>query len=313
MRAIIVPQWGSPPEFSSTQPPPEVSTSDTVTLKVLASGLHQLVRMQASGPHYTNKTTTMPYIPGADGVGVTPEGETVYFSNIAMGGGFAEQVTVPRSMTTRIPEGADPVVIAGLSNPAMSSWMSLAARVDPPLRAGFTVVITGATAISARVATTFCRARGAGTIVGVARNAKELDALADLGRRVVLAADPAKTDYAAAFAGLDAVDLVLDYLYGPAVVALLEQLPASPVPTQLVQIGTVASPDIALPGTLLRGKNIVIRGSGPGAWQPAHFARELPDMLAAVAKLPDMDLKVRKFEDVQAAWAAKKERTVFVP
>ena len=106
--------------------------------------------------------------------------------------------------------------------------------------------------------------------------------------------------------------MILDYLYGPAVVALFNQL-KSTVPTQFVQIGTMAGPDISLPGALLREKNITIRGAGPGAWPMPLFAKELPDLLRAVSKLPDMGLTVRKLEEVKEAWGNKKERTVFVP
>ncbi|OCT48629.1 alcohol dehydrogenase [Cladophialophora carrionii] len=307
MRAITVSSWGAAPAFTSSHPDPS-SSEDTITLRVLASGLHQLVRAQAAGTHYSTKTTTMPYIPGADGVGETADGKRVYFNSIAMGGGFAESIAVPKQSVTPIPEGADPVVIAGLTNPGMSSWMAFAGRVDPELPKGFTVVIMGVTAISAKVAVQFARAKGAGKIVGVARNAKEMAAIADLDERIVLATNPGETD----FSSLADVDLILDYLYGPAVVALLNQLKSS-VPTQFVQIGTVAGNDVALPGAVLRSKNITIRGAGPGAWAMSQFAKELPDLLDAVAKLPDMELTVRKLEEVDAAWGHKKERTVFVP
>lgn len=309
MRAITVSSWGAAPSFTADQPDLSSSSSnDTITLKVLASGLHQLVRSQAAGTHYTTKASPVPYIPGSDGVGLTPSGETVYFNSIATGGAFAESITVPRSSISPLPQGADPIAIAGLTNPGMSSWMAFAARVNPPLPKAFTVVITGVTSISAKVAVQFARFLGAGKIVGVARNAREMAAIAGLDQTIVLANDPAETD----FSSLGDVDLILDYIYGPSIVALLNQLKSS-VPTQFVQIGTLAGADIALPGAVLRSKNITIRGTGPGAWSLSHFERELPALLAAVARLPDMDLKVRKLEDVEAAWAAKKERTVFVP
>jgi len=308
MRAITISSWGANPQSTSSQPSPPSADQNTITLKVLASGLHQLVRGQATGTHYTTKTASMPYIPGADGVGETPDGKRVYFNSIATGGAFAEYITVPKQAITPLPQGADPISIAGLTNPAMSSWMAFAGRVDPPLPKGFTVVITGVTAISAKVAVQFARAKGAGKVIGVARNAKELAAITDLDERITMAENPAETD----FSSLGDVDLILDYLYGPTIVALLSQLNSS-VPTQFVQIGTVAGPDISLPGAILRSKNITMRGAGPGAWPMSLLGKELPGMLEAVARLPDMQLTVRKLEEVDQAWANKKERTVFVP
>ncbi|KIV77408.1 hypothetical protein PV11_09205 [Exophiala sideris] len=306
MRAIAVQSWGANPEFTSNYPDPTTPDPDKVTLKVLAAGLHQLVRSQAAGQHYSIKGAQLPYIPGADGVGITPDGQTVYFNSIAFGGAFAEYVTVPKAAVVPIPAGADPARIAGLVNPGMSSWMALAARVDA-LPKNWTVVIVGATALSGKVAAEFVRSLGASKVIGVARNAKELAAL-NLDQTVVLADNPAETD----FSKLGDVDVILDYLYGPAVVALFNALD-SKVPTQYVQIGTVAGPDIALPGAVLRSKNITMRGAGPGSWTLQQFGKELPTLLAAVAKLPDMALRARKLEEVQEAWAAKKERIVFVP
>ncbi|KAI1623042.1 quinone oxidoreductase [Exophiala viscosa] len=306
MRAIAVQSWDTSPEFTSNYPDPTTSDPEKVTLKVLAAGLHQLVRSQAAGQHYSTKGAQLPYIPGADGVGTTPEGETVYFSSIASGGAFAEYVTVPKSAIVPIPTGADPVHIAGLLNPGMSSWMALATRVDP-LPQNWTVVIVGVAALSGKVAAQFVRGLGAGKVIGVARNAKEMAAL-NLDQTVVLADNPAETD----FSSLGDVDVILDYLYGPAIVGLVNAL-NSKVPTQYVQIGTVAGPDIALPGAVLRSKNITVRGAGPGSWTLQRFGKELPALLAAVARLPDMALKVQKLEEVHEAWVAKKERTVFVP
>lgn len=306
MKAITIPSWGAPVTFTADHPSPPAPSSEQVTLKVLAAGLHQLVRGQVTGTHYTTKTAVLPYVPGADGVGVTPEGQVLYFNSIAQGGAFAESITVPKSVTTPIPSGADPVQIAGLLNPGMSSWMALKTRTEG-LRSGFTVVIVGVTAISGKVAVHFARSLGAARVIGVARNQKELAAI-DLDERIVLKDNPEETDYSS----LGDVDVILDYLYGPNILALFKALKSS-VPTQFVQIGTLASQDIALPGAILREKNITMRGSGPGAWSFPQFGKELPLLLEAVSKLPDMDLKQRKLEDAEAAWAAKRDRTVFVP
>lgn len=306
MRAIAVQSWGANPEFTSNFPDPTTSDPDKVTLKVIAAGLHQLVRSQAAGQHYSTKGAQLPYVPGADGVGTTPDGQKVYFSSIASGGAFAEYVTVPKAAIVPLPVGADPVHVAGLVNPGMSSWMALAARVDP-LPKDFTVLIVGVTALSGKVAIEFVRGLGAGKVIGVARNVKEMAAL-NLDQTVALANNPAETD----FSTLGDVDVILDYLYGPAIVALFDAL-NSKVPTQYVQIGSVAGTEISLPAAALRSKDITVRGAGPGSWTLPHYTRELPALLAAVAKLPDMTLKVRKLEEADEAWAAKKERTVFVP
>lgn len=92
--------------------------SDLVQVKVIASGVHRLVRSRAAGKHYSAKG--LPHIPGIDGTGTTTDGKLVYFSTITpTGGTMADYVNVPKRATISLPEGADPVQIAGLVNPAM--------------------------------------------------------------------------------------------------------------------------------------------------------------------------------------------------
>src|ERR1700709_2295447 len=102
MRAITISSFGSQPSFTAMHPPPCDATDDQVNIRVLASGLHQLVRAQAAGTHHSVKTKPLPYILGADGIGVTSDGQTVYFNSIMSGGGFAERITVSKALVTPV-------------------------------------------------------------------------------------------------------------------------------------------------------------------------------------------------------------------
>ena len=306
MRAVTISSFGAQPTFTTEQPAPSRGSDDQIAIKVLTSGLHPLVRAQVAGTHHSVKTNMLPYIPGADGVGITSDGRTVYFNSVAAGGGFAEEIIVPRPLVTPVPPGADPIHLAGLVNPGISSWMALRARTSPELTPGFSVLVVGVTGLSGKLAVKFARLLGAGKIIGVARNVHKMMPL-ELDQRIVLAEIPAETD----FSDIGDVDLILDYLYGPVTQALLNSL-NSKVPTQYLQIGTVCGADICLPGALLRSKNITIRGSAAGAWPMAQLSKELPGLLEAICKLPDMGLKVRRLEEAEMAWQMEGERTVFV-
>jgi hypothetical protein len=72
--------------------------------------------------------------------------------------------------------------------------------------------------------------------------------------------------------------------------ALSDSLNSS-VPTQYLQIGTICGANMCLPGALLRTKSVTIRRSGLGAWPPSQLSKELPDLLEAISRLPDMGLK----------------------
>jgi len=306
MRAITISSFGSQPIFTAEHPPPCDARDDQITIRVLASGLHPLVRAQAAGTHHSAKTKPLPYILGADGVGITSDGRTVYFNSIMSGGGFAEKISISKALVTPIPIGADPTQLAGLVNPALGAWMAFKGHIFPELQPRFNLLIMGVTGLSGRLAVQFARSLGAGRIIGVGRDHGRMLAL-DLDHRIVLAENPAETD----FSGIGDLDLILDYLYGPVIPALLNSLNSS-VPTHYLQIGTICGANTCLPGALLRTKNITIRGSGLGAWPLSQLSKELPDLLEVISRLPDMGLKARRFEDVEAAWLSERDRTVFV-
>ncbi|GKT94516.1 quinone oxidoreductase [Colletotrichum tofieldiae] len=169
------------------------------------AGVHRLVLSRAAGTHYTS--TTLPHLPGADGVGEDPTtGQRYYFTALATGS-FAEFVNIERSLVAPLPKTADSVAVAAYTNPVMSSWMAFAARTAAQ-KPGFSVAILGVTSASGRVAVDVARAKGAGRVVGIARNAAAMAEIA-LDERIVLAGG--ETDWSK----LGEVDVVLDYVYGP--------------------------------------------------------------------------------------------------
>ncbi|KAF4314564.1 Alcohol dehydrogenase superfamily zinc-containing [Botryosphaeria dothidea] len=306
MKQAQVAAWGQPPKCVQV-PSPAAPSADHVQINVLAAGLHNLVRARAAGTHYSAKT--LPHVPGSDGVGTRgPDGKLVYFSSMTpSGGSMTELINVPVGAATLVPDGADPIQVAGLVNPVMASWMALATRTSnlPP---SFTAVIMGATTVSGTAAISVARAFGAGRVVGAARPSERLSALP---LDAVIELRDAQTDYASA---LDA-DVILDFLYGPPVLRLFQALkPTKPV--QYVQIGTLADRTIDFPGDILRSKDITIRGSGPGAWQMKQFAEQCPKVVEAIANGSIAPLNFRKvsLDDVEKIWDRKgEERIVVVP
>lgn len=297
--------WGSAPKYVSV-PAPETAAleSGIVQVTLLAAGLHHIVKSRAAGKHYTS--TTLPHIPGVDGIGLLPSGKKVYFNTMATGGSMSELVNVPLAATTPLPDGLDPVKAAALLNPAMSSWIALKTRTtNLPTR--FTVVVLGATSTSGNVAISIARAFGAGKVIGVARNAASLEEL-DLDDRIVLKDPVTETD----FSSLGDVHVVLDYVYGPAMVHLLSSL-KSKVPTQYVHVGAVSQQVAELPGAVLRSKDITIRGAGPGAWSMEVLKGELPKILEALRDVKERNIKVVKLANVEKAWSESEDRIVFVP
>lgn len=315
MLSAQVTDWSLPPKPVQVIPPPLPVDESKVQIRVLATGLHQLVRSRASGKHYTSGS--LPHTPGVDGVGVdVSSGKDVYFSTLAGGtGSFAEIVNIPTGDITEIPAGVEPVVAAAFMNPVMSSWMGLRKRVDfLKNRTGkegrpWKVFILGVTSASGKLAIKIARSLGATSVIGAARNASALSQL-PLDASITLQT-PSETDFSAA---ADA-DVVLDYLYGPWVEAYLASATTASAtnPLTWVSIGAMAGGEAAVPAGGLRRRDVTLRGSGPGAWEVKDLADEAEGMLRVLEGERLEGVREVRMEDVEEGWTAKgKERVVLV-
>ena len=304
MHQAQVETWGQPPKYVEVSEQAS-SSDDEVRVKIIAAGLHRVVRSRAAGNHYSSGS--LPHVPGIDGVGTTDDGKTIYFTSFGVGS-MAEYVNVPRRQMMPIPEGVDPIQAAGITNPAMSSWAALKLRTSN-LPKDFSVLIVGATSASGRVAVYLARALGAKRIIAAARNQAALEALG-ADETIVLAEDPDKTD----FKSVGEVDVILDYVYGPLAVHLLNSLKTTK-PVDYIHIGSLSGDmEINLPGAVLRSKPVTIRGSGPGGWSTRDLVAVMPDLLVALKSVPKQPIKVVKLADVESEWdSASSERVVFVP
>ena len=309
MLSIQVTEWGTAPRAVRSLPPPTPVSSDTLQLRVLAAGLHQVVKSRAAGSHYSSGP--LPHTLGVDGVGVDiSTGETRYFSALSnASGSFTELVNVKREDTAVLPEGVDVVQAAALMNPVLSSWMALKRRVDFVKygeKKEWTVLIMGATSMSGRLAVKVARSMGATKVYGAARNEEAMKKL-DLDGTILIKENIKETDFSSAAN----VDVVLDYLYGPYMTAYLTTT-NSKTPLTYVCIGSVAGNWADLPSAALRRRDVTLRGSGPGAWTLDGVGKEFGGMLEVLRGLRMDEVKSVKMEDVEEGMAMKEGREVFV-
>ena len=309
MHGAQVANWGSPPTYT-TFPAPSPASPNETQIKILATGIHRVVRSRAAGTHYT--ATTLPHTPGCDGVGMTPDDKLVYIGAVIANGTYAEIINAPNNQIFPLPADADPVKVAALVNPAMSSWMAMLARCED-LPAGFSVLIMGVTSASGRAAVGLAKSLGAGRVVGVARNVATMESIEGVDEKIVLQDPVSETD----FAKIGHVDVVLDYLYGAPVEHLWQSMAKwqKGKRIQYVHVGGLAGGEARLPGSVLRSNNLAIRGSGPGSWSLQELVQHMPRLLEAVVKLDKGEVRVEKFEDVEKVWGAKEDgkRIVFIP
>jgi NADPH:quinone reductase-like Zn-dependent oxidoreductase len=302
MYSATITAWGESPTHITV--PVSSPASDEVPVKVLASGLHNVVRSLASGKHYASGT--VPYTPGVDGVGRRlSDNKLVYFISFP-GGAYQEILNVESRKMVELPKGVDPYQVAGYANPVLSSWMALTARTTN-LPENFTVLVMGAASASGRVAVEVARILGAGKVIGMSRSKKTL-AKVGVDESIILENDISETDCSAAAD----VDVILDYLYGPVAQHVLSTVNFTRS-VQYVHIGGLAGTEMMLPGHILRSKDITIRGAGPGSWSREAMRPEIPKILNAFKTFKRQEVKVVPLSEIEEHWHNKKDRVVFTP
>ncbi|KAF3914529.1 Zeta-crystallin [Arthrobotrys entomopaga] len=304
MHIAQVSQWAEIPKYVEAEiPEGPAADSDFIRVKLVAAGAHQIVRSRAAGTHYSSKT--LPHVPGTDGVGITSDGQYVFFT--AMGtGSFREYTVIPKKTVYPLPEGIDPLQAAAFVNPGLASWMALRARTEN-LPQDFTVLIMGVTSASGATAIPFARALGAKKVIGVGRNPDTLAEL-DLDDTILLQKNVTETDFSKA----NDADVILDFLYGPVAEHLFKTIkPTKPV--QYVHIGGLAGLEATIPGSVLRSNQITIRGAGPGSWSMGQLGKELPALLKAFTNVKPRDVKAVPLSEIEKVWSYQKtdERVVY--
>jgi len=313
MRAAVIDRPGEPAhpgEFAEPEP-----QGEETLMRVLAAAIHPLVRTLASGAHYGSEGT-YPLVPGIDCVARSEDGVVRYAGFIrAPWGTLAERIAA--RMGLPVPEGADPVQIAGALNPGLSSWLPLVARAREVTALG-TVLVIGATGVAGRLAVQNARALGAERVLGLGRDPERLADVERLGAVPVTLGDGAE-GLLRALAGTTP-SLVLDYLWGAPAELVWEALERRGMEEDdadilHVQIGTTAGPRAALPGSLLRSRRLVVRGSGAGSASMSEIMAQLPVFMENVAAGEAVaPVRVFPLSRVEEAWAyAGPDRAVVVP
>ena len=310
MHAAVVTDFARPPAYQEF-PEPHPTTDNDVVVDVIAAGLHPLVRSRAAGAHYTS-TGELPLVPGIDGVGRTPDGTLRYFVVATALGAMAQQTVVDLRRSIALPDQADPVAIAAAMNPAMSSWVALRRRVS--LQPGQTVVVLGATGSAGRLAVQTAKHLGAGAVIGVGRDRRQLDALPDLGADDVIALDDLATNLDRAMGA----DIVIDYIWGAPAAELMAGFARArhdcAQPLTWIQIGSMAGAEADIPSAALRSMPLQIVGSGIGSVPVADILAELPELAVAISNgTLRTQAQAVPLADVEQAWQQPEngQRVVF--
>jgi NADPH:quinone reductase-like Zn-dependent oxidoreductase len=316
MNAAVVESYDRPPRYTSFAEP--VAADGEVLVKVTAAGLHPIVKALANGTHY-GSTGQFPFVPGVDGVGLTPDRKRVFFGVTRPPyGSFGEQTVTRPFLCVPVPDGLDDVAAAALGNPGMSSRAAL-------MRAGFAagegVLILGATGVAGQLAVQIARRLGASRVVAVGRNPSTLAETKLLGADAAISLELELDALVEAFRAEVAegkIHVVLDYLWGQPAEALLAAIAkkglshAAPR-IRYVQIGSSAGPTIALAAATLRSSGLELLGSGFGSASLEQIMKAVGELFEEGAKKPfKNDLKVMALHEIEAAWGERESATRIV-
>ena len=320
MRAAVVQAFDAPPSYSTFADP--IPEAGELLVTVRAAGLHQIVKSLANGSHY-GSTGELPFVPGVDGVGRLEDGTRIYFGAARSPyGTMAERCLATRRMCIPLPDGLDDATAAGIANPAMSSWVALAARAR--FVAGESVLILGATGVAGQLAVQVAKRMGARRVVGAGRNPEALEKLKSLGADATISLDQEQDAVVEAFraeiAG-EGVDIVLDYLWGQPAESALKAISqkglrmASPR-VRFVQIGNTAGATITLHAAALRSSGLELLGSGFGSASLDQILAAIAEFFKIAAAQPfEFQIKTAPLSDVEAQWNSPERgtRLVFQP
>lgn len=326
MRAAVVYEAGADPVCADF-PEPEV-TDGLAVVELVGAGLHQVVRSRVAGRHYS-VAGMWPAVPGVDAVARTPDGRLVYTGFVdPPWGTMAERMAVPAQFGIELPAGADPLAVAAGMNPGAASWLPLSMRRDELGERGLgTALVLGATGMSGGIAVENAYALGATRVVAVGRNQTKLEALAsrigaDRELRVVAISGDRETDsdHIATALEQQPPSVVVDFCWGSVAEAAFQalghpDLDIDGYDVSYVQIGTTAGPDAAVPGALLRSRNLTLSGSGLGGTPVAEIVARLPGFMEQIAAgAVHIPYTTYPLSRVAEAWsAADGTRAVIVP
>jgi NADPH2:quinone reductase len=323
MRAAVIRRHGDPPVYQS-HPPPRRGPGQAM-IQVTAAPVNPLDLLCASGTSYFGPPP-VPYVPGAQGVGIVAEAETlrpgqrVWFSCDAGmrpgDGAMAECCAVPEEAALALPGGVSDDLAAALGLSAIAAWMALRWRGD--VKSGEHVLVLGASGTVGQVAVQAARLSGAGRVIGACRDPHGRQRARDLGVDAVadLTGDDAETIAARlAKAAGGRIDLVVDPVWGlPAEAALRVLSPRG----RLVNLGSSAAPTAGLSSAVLRSGVLSVLGYTNNALSAQQKAAALGEILehAAAGRLTT-DRETLPLERAADGWSrcgsSPHRRAVLVP
>ncbi len=202
MRAISMDEFGGPDVLRLAEVPVPRTRGSHHLLNVSRAGVNY-ADVHVRGNTYL-APVTLPYIPGNEVVGTTPEGQR--FVGLTPGGGYAEQALVHRRVAWSVPDDISDDQAIALALQGQSAWHLLCTAAK--LQAGERVVVPAAAGGVGSLAVQLAKRAGA-TVIALASTERKRQVARDLGADAAIDSAPD---------GL--TDRILEAAGGPVQVAL---------------------------------------------------------------------------------------------
>jgi NADPH:quinone reductase-like Zn-dependent oxidoreductase len=213
MKAIVIRQYGGPEVLKFEDTPDPGAGAGEVVVRVAAAGINPIDIIERSGGMKDFRPMTFPNVLGWDLAGtivsVGPQVQGFALGDKVLAWGYhtyAELCAVKAELLAKVPSGLDLVEAAAL--PLVTTTGAELISVASGLKAGQTVLVSGASGGVGRSAVFTAKELGARVIAGVRKS--QLDAAKSLGADQVVAIDD---DHA--LNGAAPVDVVANTVRGP--------------------------------------------------------------------------------------------------
>lgn len=284
MRAIQITEFGGPEVLVPREiDEPEVPAG-AVLLDVKAAGVNYADTHQAENSYLA--PAQLPLVPGAEAVGITPDGRRVV-ALLAGAGGYAEKAVAWPHMMWELPESISDGEALGLVLQGVTAWHLL--RTSARLAEGESIVVHAAAGGVGSLAVQLAKKWGAGRVIATASSEEKRALALELGADAAIDSNVAGKDVAAIKDALveanegKRIDVILDMAGGPTFDAGLSSL--APF-GRIVTYGMASRvpPTPVEPGALMARSRAVV-----GFWMvhcatvPGMLDQAMQSLLAMVA------------------------------
>ncbi len=167
MRAIVVTEFGGPEVLVPADIPEPEPVAGQVLIQVDRAGVNYADTHQAENTYLSR--TQLPFVPGAEVVGRTPEGRRLVA--LLDGGGYAERAVADEDQSFPVPDAVDDASALALVVQGATAWLLLHRTAH--LAPGESVVIHAAAGGVGSLAVQLARSLGAGRVIATASTPAE--------------------------------------------------------------------------------------------------------------------------------------------